>query len=75
VPKGNTGPAWFADVSAESGVDFLHDPGPINGSYFFPQSVGPGVALFDFDNDGRLDVYLQGRQRGLGLNIAGCRTI
>lgn len=58
VTKPDTGPAWFADVTAESRIDFVHDPGPIDGSYFFPQSVGSGVALFDFDNDGRLDIYL-----------------
>ncbi|HZZ78741.1 MAG TPA: CRTAC1 family protein [Gemmataceae bacterium] len=45
-------------MTAESRIDFVHDPGPIDGSYFFPQSVGSGVALFDFDNDGRLDIYL-----------------
>ena len=58
LPKGETGPPWFADVTAESGIDFIHDPGPLDGSYFFPQTVGSGVALFDFDNDGRLDIYL-----------------
>src|SRR5947207_2543164 len=56
--EGETQPAWFADVTAASGIDFVHDPGPIDGTYFFPQSVGSGVALFDFDNDGRLDIYL-----------------
>jgi hypothetical protein len=27
---------WFEDVTAELGVDFVNDPGPV-GSYFFPQ--------------------------------------
>jgi hypothetical protein len=35
----------------------VHDPGP-TGRYFFPQIQGSGAALFDFDNDGRLDVLL-----------------
>lgn len=51
------GPVLFRDVSAEVGLSFLHDAGP-TGSYFMPQIVGSGVALFDFDNDGRLDIYL-----------------
>jgi hypothetical protein len=50
--------AWFADVSAAVGLDFVHDAGPVDGKYFMPQIVGSGAALFDFDGDGRLDIYL-----------------
>ena len=50
-------PAWFVDVTEESGLCFVHDAGP-TGTYFLPQILGSGAALFDFDNDGRLDVYL-----------------
>jgi hypothetical protein len=35
----------------------MHDAGPI-GNYFMPQIMGSGAALFDFNNDGRLDIYL-----------------
>src|SRR4029077_1715651 len=52
-----SGPAWFADVTDEVGLDFVHDAGP-TGNYFMPQAIGSGVALFDFDRDGRLDIYL-----------------
>jgi hypothetical protein len=60
VPKAETTtqPPWFADVTAEVGLDFTHDPGPIDGTYFMPQIMGSGAALFDFDNDGRLDIFL-----------------
>jgi enediyne biosynthesis protein E4 len=51
------GPAWFEDITDRVGLDFVHDPGPLGG-YPMPQTVGSGVALFDFDGDGRLDVYL-----------------
>ena len=58
IEVGPSQPPWFVDVTQEVGLEFTHDPGPIDGSYFMPQSIGSGAALFDFDNDGRLDVYL-----------------
>jgi hypothetical protein len=48
---------WFKDVTEESGLNFVHDAGPV-GSYFMPQIMGSGAAFLDFDNDGRLDIYL-----------------
>lgn len=50
--------AWFEDVTSGSGLHFTHDAGPLDGRYFFPQIMGSGCALLDFDNDGRLDAYL-----------------
>jgi enediyne biosynthesis protein E4 len=51
-------PGWFEDVTDRVGLDFFHDPGPTDGSYFMPGMMGSGCALFDFDGDGRLDVFL-----------------
>jgi len=48
---------WFKDVTDEVGLDFIHDAGPA-GSFFMPQALGSGAALFDFDGDGLLDIYL-----------------
>jgi enediyne biosynthesis protein E4 len=50
--------SWFEDVTDKLGIDFVHDAGPIDGKHPMPQIVGSGCALFDFDGDGRLDVYL-----------------
>jgi hypothetical protein len=56
---GSDGPdlGWFVDVTDRLGLDFVHDAGPV-GEYFMPQIFGSGAALFDFDGDGRLDMYL-----------------
>ena len=55
VPKG---PAWFEDVTERVGLRFVHDPGPLDGTYFMPQIMGSGCAFIDLEGDGRLAIYL-----------------
>jgi hypothetical protein len=50
-------PPWFIDITDEAGLDFLHDAGKVE-TYFMPQQVGSGAAIFDFNNDGLLDILL-----------------
>ncbi len=57
TPPASSPPAWFEDITARSGLSFIHDSGA-TGDFFMPESIGSGGALFDFDNDGRLDIYL-----------------
>jgi hypothetical protein len=50
-------PVWFRDDTAAVKLDFRHEAGQ-TGNYFFPQIMGSGGALLDFDNDGLFDLYL-----------------
>jgi len=45
------------EVSAAVGIDFTHYNG-MTGQLLFPEVMGSGLALFDFDRDGDLDLYL-----------------
>ena len=50
-------PAHFVDVARESGLAFEHVNGMV-GERWLVEIMGSGVGVFDFDGDGRLDVWL-----------------
>lgn len=61
----------FSEVAARSGLDFRHSTGA-TGKFFLVENTPPGCALFDFDNDDDLDVFLV--QSGpTGARIQGAR--
>jgi enediyne biosynthesis protein E4 len=50
-------PAKFVDLTASLGVRFEH-AAPHTSKKYLLETMGSGVALFDYDNDGRLDLFL-----------------
>ena len=50
-------PGTFTDITAASGVRFMH-VSPHTSKKYLLETMGSGVALFDYDNDGRLDIFL-----------------
>jgi enediyne biosynthesis protein E4 len=49
--------AKFVDVATKLGVRFQHEA-PHTSKKYLLETMGSGVALFDYDNDGRLDLFL-----------------
>jgi enediyne biosynthesis protein E4 len=50
-------PGLFVDITKKSGVNFTNQASHTSKKYLI-ETMGSGVALFDYDNDGRLDIFL-----------------
>jgi len=46
----------FHDVTKETGITFKHTDGS-SGKRYIMETVSAGLALFDYDNDGDVDIY------------------
>ena len=55
--RSDTGDPLFAEAQSAAGLSFTHVNGA-TGQYYMAEQMGAGVALFDYDNDGDLDVFL-----------------
>ena len=47
----------LTDVTAQAGLRFTHNSGAFGGKYL-PETLGPGCAFLDYDNDGWPDILL-----------------
>src|ERR1019366_10648661 len=58
-------PVRFVDVTREAGMGMR----PLSSDHADPYALGPGACFFDFDNDGKLDIFLSdnGAQAGMSL--------
>jgi hypothetical protein len=47
----------FRDITQRAGIHFVHNNGAF-GKKYLPETMGPGVAFIDYDNDGWPDIFL-----------------
>src|ERR1051325_5396819 len=50
-------PAFEEVTSSASGITWFHD-NAMSEQRYLPETLGPGCAFFDYDNDGWMDIYL-----------------
>lgn len=50
-------PVRFTDITQASGIHFVHHNGAF-GAKYLPETLGPGCAFIDYDNDGFPDILL-----------------
>jgi hypothetical protein len=55
APARPSGPITFTDVTAQAGIHFKHNSGAF-GSKYLPETMGSGVCVIDYDNDGWQDI-------------------
>jgi enediyne biosynthesis protein E4 len=63
----------FADMTAQSGIRFVHNNGAF-GKKYLPETMGPGCAFIDYDNDGWPDILLINGEDWPGHAKAGATT-
>jgi len=47
----------FTDITKSAGINFKHETGAF-GKKWMPETTGSGIGLFDYNNDGLVDIFL-----------------
>jgi len=55
APARPSGPVTFTDITAQAGIHFKHNSGAF-GEKYLPETMGSGVCVIDYDNDGWQDI-------------------
>jgi len=64
----------FRDITAQAGIHFVHNNGAF-GKKYLPETMGPGCAFIDYDNDGWPDILLVNGEDWPGHAKAGTTTL
>ena len=57
LAQSQTPPVRFTDITQQAGLHFTHHNGAF-GAKYLPETLGPGCAFIDYDNDGYPDIIL-----------------
>src|SRR4030081_2661894 len=63
VPSNPTSSVQFVDVAHEAGLNVPNVWGAADHKRYIIEAKGSGIAFFDYDNDGWLDIYLSNGTR------------
>jgi hypothetical protein len=63
VPESASSPVQFVDVAQQAGLKIPNVWGGITNKRLIIETKGSGLAFFDYDNDGWLDIYLTNGNR------------
>ena len=64
----------FRDITSRAGIRFTHNNGAF-GKKWLPETMGPGCAFIDYDNDGYPDILLVNGTDFAGHAHAGATTL
>jgi len=73
IPVDSAAQQVFRDVTTQAGIHFTHNTGAF-GKKWLPETMGPGCAFIDYDNDGYPDILLVNGEDLPGHPHAGATT-
>src|SRR6202049_5227917 len=73
LPVRSVAQQTFRDITSKAGIHFTHNNGAF-GKKWLPETMGPGCAFIDYDNDGYPDILLVNGEDWPGHPHAGTTT-
>jgi enediyne biosynthesis protein E4 len=73
IMEGSAQTVRFRDITAQAGIRFIHNNGAF-GKKWLPETMGPGCAFIDYDNDGYPDILLINGTDFAGHSHGGATT-